>query len=148
MSYFVFEKNSDNIEATLYRIAENQFDLDNLNIIQSSYKIIEDLQNNFDLVKYGDKQIVKYNNNTITYIDQIILIEDKKGLQGYINNFKNQIKEFTSNNPNHPLFNRWNDYYNQLSTLNLDSITYPLNKSLEQYFNDLGQPSYNILQLP
>jgi len=35
-----------------------------------------------------------------------------------------------------------------LNNLNLDSISYPLNKSLEQYFNDLGQPSFNILQLP
>jgi hypothetical protein len=110
--------------------------------------IIVVLKNNFDLVKYEDKQIVKYNNNTITYIDQTILIEDKKGLQSYINNFKNQIKEFTSNNPNHLLFNRWNDYYNQLSSLNLDNIIYPLNKSLEQYFNDLGQASLNPLQLP
>jgi hypothetical protein len=40
------------------------------------------------------------------------------------------------------------NYYTQLNNLNLDNITYPLNKSLEQYLSDLGQPSYNILQLP
>jgi hypothetical protein len=148
MSYFIFAKNLDNIEGTLYRIAENQFDLDNLNISKPCYKIIEDLQNNFDLVKYGNKVIVKYNNNTITYIDQTSLIENKKELQSYIDNFKEQIKRFTDSNLNHPLFNRWNDYYNQLSSLNLDSITYPLNKSLEQYFKDQNQPSFNILQIP
>jgi hypothetical protein len=148
MSYFIFAKNLDNIEGTLYRIAENQFDLDNLNISKPCYKIIEDLQNNFDLVKYGNKVIVKYNNNTITYIDQTSLIENKKELQSYIDNFKEQIKRFTDSNLNHPLFNRWNDYYNQLSSLNLDSITYPLNKSLEQYFKDQGQTSLNPLQVP
>jgi hypothetical protein len=148
MSYFIFAKNLDNIEGTLYRIAENQFDLDNLNISKPCYKIIEDLQNNFDLVKYGNKVIIKYNNNTITYIDQTSLIENKKELQSYIDNFKEEIKRFTDSNLNHPLFNRWNDYYNQLSSLNLDSITYPLNKSLEQYFKDQGQTSLNPLQVP
>jgi hypothetical protein len=148
MSYFVFLKNLDNIEGTLYRIAENQEDLNNLNISQSTYKIIEDPQSNFNLVKFGTKITEKYNNDIITYTDRTILFNDKNELQAYVNNFKKLIKEFTDNSPNHPLFNRWNDYYNQLNSLNLNTITYPLNKSLEQYFNDLGQSSYNILQLP
>ena len=148
MSYFIFLKDLDNIEGTFYKIAENQSDLNNLNISQSVYKIMEDSQFNFDLVKYGNKLPIKYNNNTITYIDQINSFNSKNQLQSYINGFKNQIKQFTDNNPNHPLLSRWDNYYNQLSSLNLDSITYPLNKSLEQYFSDLGQPSYSILQLP
>ena len=148
MSYFIFLKDLDNIEATFYKIAENQSDLNNLNISQSVYKIMEDSQFNFDLVKYGNKLPIKYNNNTITYIDQINSFNSKNQLQSYIDGFKNIIKQFTDNNPNHPLLSRWDNYYNQLSSLNLDSITYPLNKSLEQYFSDLGQPSYSILQLP
>ena len=138
----------DNIEGTIYKIAENQSDLNNLNISQLDYKIIEDSQSNFNLVKYGNKNPIKYNNNIITYIDQTISFLDKKTLQNYVDNFKNEIKRFLNNNPNHPLFNRWNDYYNQLNNLNLDNITYPLNKSLEQYFNDLTQPSLNPLQIP
>jgi hypothetical protein len=148
MSYFIFLKNLDNIYGTLYRIAENQADLNNLNITQSTYKIIEDSQSNFNSVKFGTKIPEKYSNDIITYMDQTILFNDKNELQVYVNNVKKQIKEFANNNPNHPLFNRWNDYYNQLNSLNLNTITYPLNKSLEQYFNDLEQPSYNILQLP
>jgi len=148
MSYFIFLKNLDNIGGTIYKIAENQSDLNNLNINQPDYKIIEDSQSNFDLVKFGQKFVEKYNNNLITYINQTFLYKNGDELQNYINNFKQQIKQFTNNNPNHPLFNQWNNYYNQLNNLNLDNITYPLEKSLEQYFNDLGQPSYNILQLP
>jgi hypothetical protein len=147
MAYFILTKNLGDVEGVLYRIAENQFDLNNLNIIQSNYKIIEDSQINFNNVKYGVKWPLKYNGDTITYIDSIIL-HNKEQLKIYINNFKNKIKEFTNNNPNHSLLNRWNDYYNQLNSLDLDTITYPLDKSLEQYFNDLGQPSYSILQLP
>jgi hypothetical protein len=39
MSYFIFVKDLNNVEGTIYRIAENQDDLNNLNITQSIYKI-------------------------------------------------------------------------------------------------------------
>lgn len=150
MSYFIFLKNLDNIEGTIYKIAENQSDLNNLNLIQSDYKIIEDSQSNFNLVKFKNKSISKYSNNTITYIDENYSFTKKNELQAYIDGLKNQIKQFTDNqlNHSHPLFSRWNNYYNQLNSLNLENITYPLNKSLEQYFNDLNQLSLNSLQLP
>ena len=156
MSYFIFLPNLDSVDGTLYRIAENQNDLINLNISQSLYKIIEDTQDNFDAVKYGNK-CVKYNNNVLTFTDASILISCKGGLaafrnkgelEPYITSFKKNIKQFTDNNPNHPLFSRWNEYYNQLNNLNLDSLAYPLNKSLEQYFKDQNQISLNPLQLP
>jgi hypothetical protein len=161
MSYFIFTKDSDNMDGTLYRIAENQSDLNNLNIDQSVYKIIEDSQLNFEAVKYGTKNILKYNNNTITYEDTfpapIADCLNKKGdiiksaseqLNDNISFYKESIKLFLRNNPNHPLFNRWNQYYNQLNSLNLDSIVYPLTKTLEQYFKDLNQTSLHPLQLP
>jgi hypothetical protein len=148
MAYFIFGKDLNDVENTIYKIAENQSDLDNLNLEKNSYKVIEDLQINFNNVKYGIKLPLKYNNDTITYVDQLSSFKDKTNLSLFINNNKNQIKQFLDNNSNHPLFNRWNSYYIQLNNLNLDNILYPLNKSLEQYFTDLGQPSFNILQLP
>jgi type VI protein secretion system component Hcp len=148
MAFFIFSKDLDNVEGTIYKIAENQSDLDNLNIDQSNYKIIEDSQSNFNLVKLENKIISKYNNNVITYIDKNTTYENKADLKIDIDAIQQQIKQFTDNNPNHPLFNRWSNYLTQLNNLNLDLITYPLNKSLEQYLSDLGQPSYNILQLP
>jgi hypothetical protein len=147
MSYFIFLPNLDNIDGTLYRIAENESDFNNLNISKNSYKIIEDTQSNFDSIKYENK-LAKYNNNLIIYTDQTISFKNKEQLQQYVISFKNDIKKFTDNNPNHPLLSRWNDYSNQLSALNFDSITYPLNKSLEQYFKDQTQTSLNPLQLP
>ena len=147
MAYFIFLKNLDNIDRTIYRIAENQSDLNNLNIIQSDYEIIQDSQENFNSVKLNVKCPLKYNGNVITF-DTIINAFDKNELEQVVDNYKIQIKQFITNNPNHPLFSRWNNYYNQLNNLNIDNINYPLTISLEQYFNNLGQTSYNILQLP
>lgn len=148
MSFFIFGKNLNNVDATLYRIAENQDYLNKLNIDLSIYKIIEDTQENFNAVKFGTKFILKYNNDNIIYINQITTFEFKKQLENYLNNFKDMIKQFTENNSNHILYDMWNNYYNQLNTLNLDNITFPFNQSLEQYFNNLGQPSLSPLQLP
>jgi hypothetical protein len=147
MAYFIFEKNLNNIEGTLYRIAENQFDLDNLNIIKSDYYIIND-SSNFENVKLNAKSTVKYVDNTIIFNDILPKFNNKTELQNYVNFLKTSIKVFTDINLNHPLLNRWNSYLNQLNNLNLDLITYPLNKSLEQYFKDTGQSYFNILQLP
>jgi hypothetical protein len=148
MAYFIFSKNSDGIENTLYRIAENQSDLNNIITEQSSYKIIEDSQNNFDAVKYGIKNAISYNGNTISYLDISPSFQEKKYLLNYVTNYKNEINSFLQNNPNHPLIQKWSNYYTQLNNLNLDTINYPLNSSLEQYFNGLGQTSLNPLQLP
>jgi hypothetical protein len=165
MSFFIFLKNTDNVEGVLFKIAENQFELDNLNIDKNSYTIIEDSQFNFDLVKYHNKSVIKYNNNIITYVDSQFVFEDqiiinsktneqivtytaKQFLKDYIEKVKNQIKQFLNNNNHHVLFSKWDNYYNQLDSLNLDTITYPLNKSLEQYFKDENKPSLNPLQIP
>jgi hypothetical protein len=137
----------DNAHGTLYRIAENESDLNNLYIDKSVYKIIEDTQINFNNVKYGLKDVVKYNDQIITYSDTSCSY-DKTNLTNHVNLCKDVIKKFLKNNINHPLFNQWNNYYNQLNSLDFNSIAYPFNKSLEQYFKDLGQPSLNILQLP
>jgi hypothetical protein len=145
MAYFVFLKNSDGVERTLYRITEN---ISYLNINTEDYKIIQDSSENFNAVKYGTKDVIGYSDNTINFITSNVSFNEKEQLIKYINNFKNQIEMFILSNKAHPLLSTWNDYYNQLSNLNLDNITYPLNKSLEQYFNDLNQPSLSPLQIP
>jgi hypothetical protein len=148
MSYFIFLKNYDNIQGSIYRIAENESDLNNLNIEKSIYKIINVSQTDFDDVKYGLKAIEKYNNDNVVILNNPDISTTKNELQIYIQNFKRSIEQFINSNKNHVLFNVWNNYYNQLNNLNLDSIQYPLNKSLEQYFKDQNLPSLNPLQLP
>lgn len=148
MAFFICLKNFDNKSGSLFKIAENQNDLDNLNINQLDYKILEDSQENFNAVKLGIKTIDKYNNNEIFYLNQSSEFLNKTLLQQTIEGLCETINNFLVNNLNHPYYNQWNNYSNQLKNLNINNITYPLNKSLEQYFNDLGQPSLNPLQLP
>ena len=148
MSYFIFQRNSDNIEGSLYKIAENEIDFDNLNIIDSDYKIIEDSQSNFNEVKYGTKIVISYNGDTINYKENNIIFENKNDLKFFVDQYKKRIQNFLDNNLNDSQFQKWSDYKNQLNNLNLNSIQYPLNMSLEQYFNQQGQPSLNSLQIP
>ena len=148
MSFFIFTGNLDNVTGTIYKIAEDQSYLSNLNINESIYKIIEDSQSNFEAVKYGTKSSISYNGNTITYENIPSVPLTKQQLNNYVSFYKKDIQLFLDNNKNHPLFNTWQNYYNQLNSLDLNSISYPLNVSLEQYFNDLGQSSLNPLQLP
>jgi len=149
MAYFIFQKNCDNIRGTLYRVAENQEDLNNLNIIDDDYKIIEDSQSNFDAFKYGTKYCISYNGNIINFEDCIHPgFRIKLHLKEEIVIVSKLIQDFLNSNPNDPQFKRWSDYKNQLNSLNLDSIQYPLNTSIEQYFKDQNLPSLHPLQLP
>jgi hypothetical protein len=148
MAYFLFHKQEVS-EGCLYRITENEFDLNNLNIIKSDYKIIEVAQEDFLNLKLGNKHAKTYNNDDdVIYENLSVSYFNNSALKVYVDVFIKSIDQFLILNPNNPLFNKWNNYKNQLNNLNLENITYPLNKSLEQHFNDLGQPSLNPLQLP
>jgi len=148
MAYFIFTKDSDNLEGTCYQITENISDLNNLNIDQSNYKIIEDSIDNFNAVKYGTKDIVSYSGNIITFKSITSVYKTKQDLKGYIDEVIRFTSNFLKNNINHPQFNQFNNYSNQLKNLNLDNIVYPLNISLEQYFKDQNLPSFHTLQIP
>jgi hypothetical protein len=156
MAYFVFAKNLPNIYGTLYRIAENQSDLNNLNIIPSDYKIIEVSQDLFTQVQLHKISINFYDNNdqinsTSTFDPKLnlgVYFKNQQKLDTYLNNIKETIKNFLDGNKNHPQFNRWNDYYNQLMDFNTATAPYRINVSWEEYLKNSNQPYYNILQIP
>lgn len=147
MAYFIFNP-IENSAGTLFKIAENQNDLNNLNIILSNYKIIQDSQENFNSVKHDTKTVISYSENIILYGDANITFENYSSLSLYIINIKQLIKNFLDNNKTHVSYSLWNDYYSQLSSLDVNSLTYPFNKSLEQYFKEQGLISLSTLQLP
>lgn len=148
MSYFVFTKNSENEEGSLCKIAENESDLNYLNIVKDAYTILEDTLENFNDVKFGNKAVIKYSNNSVIYDVANIYFYNSWFLTTYINQQKNEIQNFLNNNPNHPLFNRWQNYYNQLNSFNVDSVQYPFQISLEKHFDNLQLTSYCPLQIP
>ena len=148
MAYIIFNKNSDNIEGTLYKIAENDSDLSQFNFSLSDYKVIQVSNEDFNNVKLYIKTTLKYDGDIITYKNLTISFNNFNNLLIDINDKKRLINDFLKFNPNHPQFNRWNNYLTQLNNLNFNGITYPLNMSFEKYLNDLSQPVLNILQLP
>lgn len=149
MAFYIFAKNADNVYGTLYRIAENQLELDNLITNQHCYKIIEhDSLQDFIDVQNNIKFPCKYNDNIISFETPSHSWLNSESLKKYIDNLKMLIQASLKGNPNSPYHSVWSNYYNQLNSFKPDTLTYPLNKSLEKYFNDAGQLSLNILQLP
>jgi hypothetical protein len=151
MAYFLFQKNLDNLEGTICKIAETLGDLDNLLINKNDYKIIEDNEVNFDKIKLNLLNIIKYNGNQITYFEnnpESVGFWRLSYLQNTVENYKKIIKNFTEINPNHPGFNQWNNYYNQINSLDLNSFTFPTTYNLEQYFKNNNKPYFSILQIP
>lgn len=148
MSYFIFQRDKDNIEYTFcHKMCENSNELNNFNLMLIDYKIIEESQENFTSVRLGTKYPLKYNNNLITFIDELTVYNQKKFLDPYIEKFKLKIQSFLNNNDNHIFFNKWNNYLTQLNNLDTNSITFPI-KSLEQYFFDKGNQALSIYEVP
>ena len=85
MAYFLFKKDSTNIEGTLFKIAANQSDLNNFNFDKSFYTILEDSDENFNAVRLKNKFIIKYtDNNTIVYSDTIVWKQDRNLFKQFI----------------------------------------------------------------
>jgi len=159
MSFFIFQKNSDNLKGSLFKIAETEDYLNNMLFDKSDYKIIEVSQENFNFVKLYKKSVEYYNGNNVVLSNNETDFMAENVLKNYIDNFKTQINEYLTNRKNHSLFTIWNNYYNQLNNLELNFLTlkiqdsnylpvYGLYKSLEEHFYDSGQLSLNPLQLP
>jgi hypothetical protein len=150
MAYFIFSKNLPDVTGTLYKIAKDTNDLDNLIPNKEIYNIIETNDENFNSVKFGSKNVVSYDvNNNILFNDVVgdCVFRSKIELDNYINNFKLLIKQFLDNNKNHVYYDRWNNYYNQLDDLDTTTLTYPFKITLEKYFDTLDKTSLSPLQI-
>lgn len=147
MAFLVFNKNNGSNFGSLYNIAENENDLNLLNINKEDYNIISIDVNNFNEVKLNIKSAERYENNSPIY-ENLTHSYTKEDLLFHLKILKNKINDFLKNNKNHPLFNRYNNYLNQLNSFNINSLTFPLTKSFEKHLFDSGQTVYNILQIP
>ena len=150
MAVFLFSKNIQ--ESSLYRAADNIEEVNYYNVNLSSYTIItENNSTNYLNFILGITSAIGYNNNIITYINNDFtkpVYENKIDLDNYIKNYSDLIKAFLKNNPNNPLFTKWNNYNNQLLSFNTNSLTYPFFNTLEQQFYNKNLPILNPLQLP
>ena len=151
MAYFIFTPNKPNTTGVIYRIAHNDFDLNNLNINKSLYNIITDTDANFEDVQLGKKNIVSYtSNNTINYeqVPSGFGYTTSDQLKSYIQTYSNLINNFINNNPSNPLLSTWVSYKTQLLNTDIKTIIYPMTTNLEQYYKDNNLPVLCPLQLP
>lgn len=149
MAYFIFNKNANN---QIYKIAENNSDLNDLNIDESFYLIVNTSQENFELVKSNNSIILNYNGSSVE-LENISIPKNRTYLKNYISNICSIIDDFLNAQPNHPKYQQWKNYKDFLNSLNTDTfIKGPedatISISLEQYLKNNSQTYYNILQIP
>jgi len=159
MPYVIFNSASN----CVYKIAEKENDLNNLNLVKSDYKIIEVNNEEFNSLKLNKKICSSIVENSF-FFENMYNSFDIESLQNYINNFIKQIELFLNSNTNHVDFYKWQNYKNLLISLKPSEIV-PLidfidkngnkttdygilNQSLEEYLESKNVPSLNILQIP
>ena len=147
MPYFVYNKNSGN---QIYKIAENDTDLNQLIGIGEDYLVVSASETDFNSVKLNLKDILNYDNVSNKFVDNTWQF-NKETLEDYIESVCNKIQDFLNANSSHPKYQQFLNYYNYLKSL-IVVIIIPnngsLNMSLEQYIQNQGQPYYSTLQIP
>lgn len=147
MSYFIFNKLSGNY---IYKIAENDSDLNSLKIPEEGYLTITVNQNDFDSVRLNNKYVLNYNGSV--QLENLSNYFDRSLLTKIIDSNINLISCFLDAQPQSVVFQKWLNYSNLLKSLNVNTIiptpNGTLTISLEQYLQNQGQTSLNILQLP
>lgn len=154
MAYFIFTK-----VGGFYKIAENQSDLDVINIEKSLYDIVEVSSQEFQDVRLGKKVVVNYSNGQVNYVPTVIgpdgqthsfktVVLNKEDLKSYISAIVDILNRFSIYNSNHPSLSKLNNYKNELLKINVNDLTYPINSSLEEYLESQGIQSISPLQIP
>ena len=148
MPYFIYNNKPD---FCIYKIAENESDLNYLNIPSDQYLIINTSQENFNLIKSNTKRILNYNGSSVELTDANISYV-RSNLQDYINESITYINYFLEAQPQSGKYTQWLNYRNYLISLDVNAIIPTengfLNTSLEKYIENTGNPYYSILQIP
>jgi hypothetical protein len=147
MAYFIYNKFS---EKCIYKIAENDSDLNSLKIPEEDYLIVTANQNDFDSVRLNNKYVLNYNGSV--QLQDLKNYSDRIYLTQTINRYIKTILYFLDAQPQSVVFQKWLNYSNLLKSLDVNTIIPSPNEaleiSLEQYLQNQGQTSLNILQLP
>ena len=124
--YFIFNKDAAAENGALFRAAESDTALQNLNINQDLYKVLNStdaVYTNFQKGLYID---IKYDDSdTILYTDisSTVSFVDADHLNSEINAYKDQINHWLVRNKNHTDFNKWNTFKNNIAAIDASSKT-------------------------
>tara|TARA_R110000751_G_scaffold177176_1_gene283473 strand:+ start:921 stop:1346 length:426 start_codon:yes stop_codon:yes gene_type:complete len=141
MAYFIFNNNS------IFKIAANDTDKSNFNIIESDYviKTVSDLD--FNDVRLN-KKMATLVNDSVVLSDSELKFNEQTSLVDYINGMYPLINAFLSSNENHVSYNDIKTYKYTLETFDFSPITFPYDKSWEEYCSDNSITFFHSLQIP
>jgi hypothetical protein len=167
MAIFIFTKNSDDVENSIFCIAANQTVLDeNKNWDENKYDVLTVSDNDFNEVKLGNKIIKSKNGNTVTYETPVYKYYLAKHIQAALDTKIAAFEKYVKNHPSKPMtnsVNTWITYLKSLdpstmitepsadATFNNDTLSWsngtPLTTSIEAYANSQGQTVISVLEL-
>jgi hypothetical protein len=149
MSILIFNKNSDNLVGSLYKMAPNQSYYDtHKKWSDDTYDLVVIDEDDYNKIKLNTKQVVSKNGTSVTYTDNPSIYNSSEQLKKDIQLISDCLKEWMSNNTNESLLiSEVNTYHNYLNSIDVNTITYPLNLSIESYVNNQGISIIHPLEL-
>jgi hypothetical protein len=167
MAIFIFLKNSDNVENSIFKIAANQTVYnENKNWDDSKYDLVTVSDAEFNEVKLGNKIVKSKNGNVVTYENAVYRFHLAKDIKAVIDNKIAIAEEYVKLHPSKPMtpsVNTWINYLKSLdpnnmvtepsagATFNNDTLSWsdgtPLTTSIEVYATSQGQTAISELEL-
>ena len=134
----------------LYKIAENDTDLNSLNVCFPPYTTIDISDSDFLKIKQ-DLVDVNISNGSATFTDRDFtpyLIEVNEVLLPHHKNIIESCKIFLDKNPSNAFYTKCQNYYNYLKTLDYSSLPSSIDKTWEHYCQENSIAYIHPLQIP
>jgi hypothetical protein len=152
MAIFVFGKNSDGVENSIYRIAESQAVYDSeKNFSDDLYDLVTVSDAEFNSVRLGQKYPSSKTGTNVTYADIEYTWISQEELTGAISNKVKTLDTWLTANTTSGMRTTVETFKNYLSGLDVTTIINDVNtemtKSLEQYAEDNGTTAVHNFQL-
>jgi len=152
MAIFVFGKNTDGVDNSIYRIAESQAVYDTeKNFTDDLYDLVTVSDGDFNSVRLGQKHPLSKTGSDVTYQDHEYTWSSQEELTGAISDKVKHLDTWLTENTTSSLRATVEAYKSYLNGLDVTTIindaTPEMTKSLEQYAEDNGTTAVNDLQL-
>jgi len=152
MAIFVFGKNSDGVDNSIYRIAESQAVYDSeKNFLDDLYDLVTVSDSDFNSVRLGQKHPLSKTGTNITYEDISYTWTSQEELTEAISAKVKTLDTWLTANTTSGIRTTVETFKNYLSGLDVTTIinddNTEMTKSLEQYAEDNGTTAVHDLQL-
>lgn len=123
MAKVLFLKDSENAVGSVFRIAANDAEVANLNIVDTSLYTIKDISDaDFNAVRLNEKEIVSYSGDTINTSSLDINFFYQSDLQRKIDVTVSLLDKALTDYPSNPNASKWTAYKNAITGINVSSL--------------------------